>query len=82
MYGSMKLDECKLWFKNEYIDSTMIRNLQGIDMNGRNYQDKFKFGTKISVICDDLGIYLQHFSQATFVTWIQSMFLYPLYRSQ
>ncbi len=54
IYGSMKLDECKLWFKNEYIDSTMIRNLQGIDMIGRNYQDKF--GTKISVICDDLGI--------------------------
>jgi hypothetical protein len=46
----------QLWFKNEYIDSTMIRNLQGIDMIGRNYQDKFKFGTKISVICDDLGI--------------------------
>jgi hypothetical protein len=36
---SMKLDECKLWFKNEYID-----------MIGRNYQEKFKFGTKISVI--------------------------------
>jgi hypothetical protein len=43
----MKLDECNLWFKNEYIDSTMIRNLQGIDMIGRNYQDKFKFGTKV-----------------------------------
>jgi hypothetical protein len=35
----MKLDECKFWFKNEYIDSTMIKNLQGIDMIGSNYQD-------------------------------------------
>jgi transposase len=56
-YGCKKLQEDKYAFKNNDIDSTMLRNLQGFkeetNVLGRNYQDKFKFGTKISVICDD-----------------------------
>jgi len=41
---------------NCYIDSTMIRNKQGIECIGRNYSDKFKNGTKSSVICTKNGI--------------------------
>ena len=41
---------------NCYIDSTMIRNKQGIECIGRNYSDKFKNGTKSSVISTENGI--------------------------
>ena len=34
----------------------MIRNKQGIECIGRNYSDKFKNGTKSSVICTKNGI--------------------------
>jgi transposase len=52
LYIPQRLQEDKYWFKNDYIDSTMIRNLQGVDCKARNYQDKWKFGNKISTICD------------------------------
>ncbi len=42
--------------KNCYIDSSMIRNKNGIDCKGRNYSDKFKNGTKESVIVTENGI--------------------------
>ena len=51
-YIQKRLCEDKYAFKNLIIDSTMIRNIQGIDVIGRNYQDKHKYGTKISAICD------------------------------
>jgi hypothetical protein len=41
---------------NCYIDSSMIRNKNGIDCIGRNYSDKFKNGTKQSVIVTENGI--------------------------
>lgn len=41
---------------NTYIDSTMIRNKQGIECIGMNYSDKFKNGTKSSVISTQNGI--------------------------
>jgi hypothetical protein len=41
---------------NTYIDSTMIRNKQGIECIGKNYSDKFKNGTKSSVITTNNGI--------------------------
>ena len=41
---------------NSYIDSTMIRNKQGIECIGFNYPDKFKKGTKSSVISTQNGI--------------------------
>lgn len=41
---------------NCYIDSTMIRNKQGVDCIGKNYSDKFKNGTKSSVIVTKNGI--------------------------
>lgn len=42
--------------KNCYIDSSMIRNKNGVDCIGRNYSDKFKNGTKESVIVTQNGI--------------------------
>jgi hypothetical protein len=41
---------------NTYIDSTMIRNKNGTECIGMNYSDKFKYGTKSSVICTQNGI--------------------------
>jgi transposase len=41
---------------NSYIDSTMVRNKQGIECIGMNYSDKFKNGTKTSVITTQNGI--------------------------
>jgi len=52
LYISNGLKNNKYAFKDVMIDSTMIRNIQGIDLIGRNYQDKYKFGTKVSAICD------------------------------
>jgi transposase len=46
---------------NSYIDSTMIRNKQGIECIGKNYSDKFKNGTKSSVISTENGIPLSLF---------------------
>ena len=42
--------------KNTYIDSSSIRNKHGIDCIGKNYSDKGKNGTKISVITSTSGI--------------------------
>lgn len=42
-----------LHFKTLFIDSTMVRNHLGHDCIGRNYQDRFRNATKISVICDN-----------------------------
>ena len=49
-YKKKTLRKCKLL--NLFIDSTSIRNIKGHDMIGRNYADKNRYGTKISVICD------------------------------
>ena len=50
------MQDDKYTFKDIYIDTTMSRNIQGYEVIGRNYQDKFKNGTKVSAICDRKGI--------------------------
>jgi len=55
-YGNTSLSHDNYYFKNIIIDSSMARNLQAYELIGRNYQDKMKFGTKVSVICDKKGI--------------------------
>lgn len=35
-----------------FIDSTNIRNKNGKQLIGRNYQDKFKNGNKVTIVCD------------------------------
>ena len=42
--------------KNNFIDSSNIRNKHGIECIERNYADKWKNGTKISVITSKSGI--------------------------
>ena len=44
------------WFKDLFIDSTQVRNIQGRDVIGRNHMDRNRMGTKASVICDRSGI--------------------------
>lgn len=41
---------------NTYIDTSNIRNKQGIDLKSKNYADKNKKGTKISFIVSQTGI--------------------------
>ncbi|AYV76968.1 MAG: hypothetical protein Barrevirus6_6 [Barrevirus sp.] len=42
--------------KNLFIDSTMIRNINGKDNTGKNPSDKNKNGNKITVLVNDIGI--------------------------
>jgi len=60
----------KLYFKknkskNLYIDSTMIKNINGKDFTGNNHYDRNRKGNKITVIVNDKGIPISlHLSKA------------------
>lgn len=51
IYSFMKLD-----FKDIFIDASHIKNVLGSEMVGPNHYDRYRPGTKLSIICDDLGI--------------------------
>ena len=51
-YASTQLQEDPRWFGNLFIDSTMIKNVQGKDCIGANPTDRGRSGTKLSVVCD------------------------------
>jgi len=53
LYSSKLLSTYPNWFKDIYIDSTMIKNVAGIDCVGKNPTDRGRLGTKVSIICDD-----------------------------
>jgi transposase len=53
LYVSKKLKVSKTWFKVLFIDSTMVKNINGRDCIGRNHYDRNRFATKVSMICDD-----------------------------
>jgi hypothetical protein len=40
------------WFKSIFIDTTMIKNLAGVDCVGGNPTDRGRLGSKVSVLCD------------------------------
>jgi hypothetical protein len=40
------------WFKTMFIDSTMIKNVQGYDCLGKNHFDRNRLATKVSLIVD------------------------------
>jgi transposase len=44
------------WFKDIFIDSTHVRNIQGHDLTGQNHMDRNRMSTKVSIICDKSGI--------------------------
>lgn len=53
MYSKKKLKKNVGWFKNIYIDSTQVKNINGQDCVGPNPTDRGRLGTKVSVICDN-----------------------------
>lgn len=55
-YSIMQLQENCKWFKELYIDSTMIKNVGGCDSLGKNPSDRGRLATKLSVICDNKGV--------------------------
>lgn len=52
IYAEERLRTDPGWFKSLFIDTTMIKNLAGVDCVGRNPTDRGRLGSKISVICD------------------------------
>lgn len=52
MYSKRCLDRDLKWFKELYMDTTMIKNINGDDFLGRNPTDRGRPGNKISVIVD------------------------------
>ena len=46
----------RIEMKNMYIDSTMIKNIGGVDFLGKNHYDRNRKGNKITVIISENGI--------------------------
>ena len=51
IYNTLKLD-----FNDLYIDASHIKNTLGVDSVGSNYYDRFRKATKLSIICDNIGV--------------------------
>ena len=54
-YSDKKIASDPAHFIDLFIDSTMIKNIGGIDCIGRNHYDRGRYGSKISVIIDREG---------------------------
>lgn len=48
-------DQFKMNLDDLFIDSSHIKNILGQDVKGKNHYDRNRFGTKISIITDNLG---------------------------
>jgi hypothetical protein len=55
-YQSNMLKIDSKWFQNMFIDSTMIKNIQGCDCLGKNHFDRNRLATKVSLIIDKQSI--------------------------
>lgn len=51
-YAEAKLSLNPGWFKDLFIDTTLIKNIAGTDCVGRNPTDRGRKGSKVSVLCD------------------------------
>ncbi len=52
-------------FKNIYIDSSMIKNINGSEFTGKNHYDRNRKGNKITVLVNDYGVPISiHLSKA------------------
>jgi transposase len=51
IYSTFKLD-----FTDLYIDASHVKNELGVESVGANFYDRFRKATKLSIICDNLGI--------------------------
>ena len=56
LYAANKLQEDPRWFREMFIDTTMIKYVGGIDGLGRNPTDRGRLATKLSVIVDNARI--------------------------
>lgn len=56
VYSEFRINSDPAWFKELFIDSTMIKNVAGRDCVGCNPTDRRRLGTKLSVICDTARI--------------------------
>jgi transposase len=52
-YSARRLKRNPHWFKSLFIDSSMIKNVAGIDCTGKNSTDRGRKATKLSTICDE-----------------------------
>jgi putative transposase len=77
MYVQKRLAVNPKWFHDLFIDTTMIKNVGGVDGTGKNPTDRGRMATKMSVIVDEAQIplccefFLANRSDAT--TAIQSV---------
>jgi putative transposase len=56
LYSKKKLDSDRHWFKQLFIDTTMVKNIYGVDCVGKNPTDRGRRATKVSMICDREGV--------------------------
>jgi transposase len=55
-YSQKRLEADKHWFKELFIDTTMVKNVYGSDCVGKNPTDRGRKATKVSMICDKAGV--------------------------
>ena len=55
-YASRRLAADPKWFKDLFIDTTMVKNVGGIDGLGKNPTDRGRMATKMSVVVDNAMI--------------------------
>ena len=55
-YASRRLKDDPKWFGSIFIDTTMVKNIQGNDCIGKNPTDRGRAATKLSLICDNARI--------------------------
>ena len=67
LYAKQQLEKDPSWFKELYLDSTMVKNVRGHkkDDIGKNYKEKGHKGTKLSMMCDKNKVPLSCVSYAS-----------------
>jgi putative transposase len=51
-YSKKRLNQSRKWFKNIFIDSSLVKNVYWREISGRNPTDRGRAGTKVSIVCD------------------------------
>ena len=55
-YANKKMTVDPHWFHELFIDSSMVKNISGVDCLGKNPTDRGRLATKHSAICDKAGV--------------------------
>ena len=56
VYAHDRLQSDPMWFHDLFIDTTMIKNVGGVDGLGRNPSDRGRLATKMGVVVDNAAI--------------------------